>query len=913
MDGKRNSFLVIILIALVMTASLAGGYKAITLLSPEVKEQFDVYTDPVMEALDKAGAEKTTEEAAKEVAEEAPFVYSGTGSDYSGPVIYESEGNLSNSDGKVRNDFANKNGEDLEINTNKYASEAVFICDGKGYYVDADLNVIEFADHVAFAGMCFDGGYFFYATEDAHQEKKLYLFDTGNKTKELMAQGSIRSIGISPDGRTLVYSMIMWGDQIHVVSLDQREEKVFEAEEYCTPVSVSNDGETVFYYIAKTGYIYCLDHGKSTRFDEQSYKNCYLDRECKQLLYFDKEGGVKYYRAGEDKPFTLIDDRDAEIRVNAGSAVSLGCYKKGHIIDADYFSDAVMISSWKKGYALYGYTPKLVDMTEGADNTYFIDTYVTKGGPQCIYKYENDLYRAVYDGESVTTTVLYKGVHYPISYECIPDLSKIWVHDGTDTFYIEQGAEPIRVEESEEDEFAYRDQNTRSYTGPKISQAGQYIYNTDGKIIDDFHSGDKFYLDLTVNADRSEAVLVHDKVCYYIDADLNVTEIAKGVRDAGMCYDGGYFYYVLEDENYNTELYIYDVANQESNLIESEAAKYISISPNGRTLAFFDYAYTKKFCVAGLDIERCEIETDERPNPVAVSNDGEVAFYIQYTSDGRSSFRCIDHGTDKIVSRGVRTEYYFDRECKQIMFIDAWGLKYFREGYDEAKILTKEKQGLRFDHCRGSKMPISYFSDSYILDTDCFSDVLMLHNDDECYGLAGMEPKLVCLTLNDEKARNFSMTITDQGPVCLAMSRGKTENFIKKFSFDGKKLAESIVFGGDSLLFHGYYGCNNDLDKIWIVYDNDIYYLPQDSDPVLLASEGREMVTDFKWNPMTERCYFKKNGEYLVSLGTDPDSEEKVSDNCKWLSFTPNDGEVIVFSGFDDKKYLLIGDEILPE
>ena len=82
---------------------------------------------------------------------------------------------------------------------------------------------------------------------------------------------------------------------------------------------------------------------------------------------------------------------------------------------------------------------------------------------------------------------------------------------------------------------------------------------------------------------------------------------------------------------------------------------------------------------------------------------------------------------------------------------------------------------------------------------------------------------------------------------------------------------------------------------------------------MLIASEGTEMVTDFKWNPMTEKCYFKKSGKYLISVGIDPDSEVKVSDNCKWISFTPNDGEVITFSGFDDNKYLLIGDEILPE
>ena len=135
---------------------------------------------------------------------------------------------------------------------------------------------------------------------------------------------------------------------------------------------------------------------------------------------------------------------------------------------------------------------------------------------------------------------------------------------------------------------SYKVQNTRDYNGPRICQAHSYIYNSDGKVVDDFHDEDTYYLEMTLNVDASEAILVYDDTCYYIDADLNITEIAKNVRDAGMCYDGGYFYYCQEGRDYYTDLYIYDVKKGEASLIESDAAKYICISPDGRTLAFFD-------------------------------------------------------------------------------------------------------------------------------------------------------------------------------------------------------------------------------------------------------------------------------------------------------------------------------------
>lgn len=448
MKGNGKSFLLIIMMAFIMTVSLAGGYVVITRLSPAVKEKFDAYTDPVVESLKQDGPEE---------AEEVPFAYRGTDrSDYTGPKIYESAGYLINSDGKVVSDYRNGIGSSLRITTNKDASKAVFTNMGMGYYVDADLNVTEFSKHTGLAGMSFDGNYFFYVTNkdtNGNYLKELYLYDLQNKTEQLIAEGGFRSVCISPNGRTLVFTRGPHYEEIHVIGLDMQREKVFEARDDCTPVSVSNDGETVFYYIDSNDTVYyCLDHGRSTKLGKKDYRECYLDRECKQFLYTDNKHRVKYYRAGEKKPITLARGDEPRIKVNEDCAISQDLYMDEHIIDADSFADAVMIKSDQGCYALRGYTPELVNMTKGVDKVFYVNTYVTGDGPMCIYQSGMTVYRAVYDGESVSTDVLYDPVRYSMDLTCSPDLKKVWVRDGKSIYFIGDDKEPKLIKTLGEEE-----------------------------------------------------------------------------------------------------------------------------------------------------------------------------------------------------------------------------------------------------------------------------------------------------------------------------------------------------------------------------------------------------------------------------------------------------------------------------
>lgn len=445
-----------------------------------------------------------------------------------------------------------------------------------------------------------------------------------------------------------------------------------------------------------------------------------------------------------------------------------------------------------------------------------------------------------------------------------------------------------------------------NYDGPTIGQADQYIYNSDGKIIKDFHDGERYYLDMTVNADASEAILVYDSVCYYLDADLNMTEIASDVNEAGICFDGGYCYYVTgEVGTTEQELFIYDIWNQTKESIYTGNIITVCISPNGQVVAFSTCYGTPGLYTAGIDMKAHSYSIANDPSLIAVSNDASMIYYNEFGGND-DDFICIDSGEEVTLSTKYMLESYFDKECKQIMFMDKEGVKYYKAGSGEPVIVTEDIEELKFEVAGGKKMPISFFSDHYILDTECFSDALMMHSFDECYALTGAVPDIICLTTGDEKARNFSMAITDEGPTCIGSSEGN----LVKFSYDGKEVTETTLYITGELSLN--YVASRNLDKIWFIKDNNVYYFTKKGEPpVLIGSQGNKTSFDLKWDPFSERCFFIKDDMYLCSAGTETDDVEIICDYCHIFTYVSGEDNLVGFYGHNSDTYFLIGDEIL--
>lgn len=446
-----------------------------------------------------------------------------------------------------------------------------------------------------------------------------------------------------------------------------------------------------------------------------------------------------------------------------------------------------------------------------------------------------------------------------------------------------------------------------NYTGPTICQVDQYIYNSDGKIIKDFHDGERYYLEMTVNADASEAILVYNNICYYIDANLNMTEIATDVTDAGICFDGGYCYYVAGEEgSQKEELFIYDIWNQTKESLYIGNVVSVAISPNGRTAAISAYGGNEKICIVGLDLEKSSYDADDRTGVVAVSNDGSIVYFNQY-GGSKEFFKCIDHGKEVTLSNDYLLETYYTKKCDQIMYMDDDGVKYYKAGNGEPTILTSNTEELRFDIAGGKKMPISFFTDHYILDTNSFSDALMMHSFEDCYAFSGLVPEIIWLTKDDEKARSFSVAITDEGPTCIGSSSGD----LVKFTYDGKEITRTMLYSTGDISVN--YAANSTLDKIWFIKDNDVYYLEKDKYAILVADQGNKTNDKLMYDPFSDKCFYVKDDQYLCCVGTDLDDNEIVYDDCHMLTFVAGEDQLVGFYDHDSHEYIVIGDEIIQK
>lgn len=454
MKNSTKGALIVGIMALVMTVSLVGGYKFITHISPKVKTEFDNYTNPITEQLKKDFdiPEKKPEDESKKAG--SGFAYTGTVKRaYDGPVIYQEGGYIFNSDGKILTDYKSDKGYDIRLTKSIDGSRAVLLYEDKALYIDADLNVTEISSACKLTGMSFEGRYFFYIQQEGSKQVA-YIHDVDEDVDYQIAESKgmqFRSVCISPDGRTLVYSMYDDKTVIHVKGIDT-EEKVYDTDDCDSIITVSNDGETVFYssYDHKTEY-HCLHQGKVTDLGTKNYRHDYLDRECKQILYQDDKDTVKYYRAGDKKPIVLLKDDDASIKLGNVARQEQDIYMEDYVLDTDCFSDAVVLTADHKWYALYGETPEAIDLGKKMDKVYSYEVDITKEGPTWVYYKTGSFYKAVFDGKELNNTTILEPDDYMNSFTCSPDLTKMWVKDRRHIYYIEEGKEPELVVEAGDD------------------------------------------------------------------------------------------------------------------------------------------------------------------------------------------------------------------------------------------------------------------------------------------------------------------------------------------------------------------------------------------------------------------------------------------------------------------------------
>ena len=454
------------------------------------------------------------------------------------------------------------------------------------------------------------------------------------------------------------------------------------------------------------------------------------------------------------------------------------------------------------------------------------------------------------------------------------------------------------IESTESEPFSYKGPGKRDYEGPTIDQAGVFLYNSDGKVVDDFKKGYNSDLRIIKNADASEAVFIYDGTGYYVDADLNIKVIAKNCSRVGICFDGGYYFYIAEYEGVE-ELYIHDIENDTDYFIDEGLLGSAAISPDGRTVAYQFGSTETQVHVKGIDSQEKILESKDCDEIVTVSNDGETVFY--YKMEYNRVYYCVGDGTLVKIGAKNNKPAYFDRECKQIMMQEEEGaVKYYRAGAkDPVVVMTKKYAELVAGNV--PKQEFYGYGSSCILDTDSFSDAIMANAMLDSYCFYGYTPEPVEMTRDVQYHFTTYMAVTEDGPTVMYSS----SNSINKISYDGNGMNDNRLCSRNGIL--GFVG-NEDLSEVWTLDSDGIYYGSEETGTVMVVEfdeNSRSKMYELRWDPTEDLCYYILDN-VLYCVGSTPESNVAVMENCQCFRDYSWETDVIAVWDMENANYYII-------
>ncbi|MBE5829606.1 MAG: hypothetical protein E7305_09115 [Butyrivibrio sp.] len=454
--------------------------------------------------------------------------------------------------------------------------------------------------------------------------------------------------------------------------------------------------------------------------------------------------------------------------------------------------------------------------------------------------------------------------------------------------------------------YAYKSQNTRTYSGPAIYTAGTFIFNSDGKVLDDFYDPEGYSVNIITNVDASEAIILKDKKLYYIDADLNMKVIDEEVEGAGMCYEGGYFYYTKLGESFLRDVFIYDVANESATKVAQSNLSNVAISPDGQTIAYFYYMDEKQLYVCKIGQEPKLIKTGVRVSPMTVSNDGETVFFESI--DENDGIYCFDKDIAVKISKEYFSNAFFDRDCKQILFQEPGNVKYYKAG-DTSALILFDSSYMDYKVCNVKKQRSASGYGHYIVDTDCFADVLLISDTYNYYTLKGNVPVLFNIASSEKDMYGIKAAIKDNGPVCYF----EREARLYMSEYDGTKMVEKQLTGDDEYV--SYMAVSDKGDEIWFIKyeDQGIYYSKDGQAPVKVAEGFSGSHFNLAWNPQDGKCYYIKEGKlYSVYDSEDTVEWHNIDMEIKSFGYAHLEDSVICIQNADDNGFVIIGGKAYP-
>lgn len=460
----------------------------------------------------------------------------------------------------------------------------------------------------------------------------------------------------------------------------------------------------------------------------------------------------------------------------------------------------------------------------------------------------------------------------------------------------------VGKEEKEELRFEYDVQNTRTYTGKKIYEKAGIIYNDSGEYLTDFIQGDGYSIYMITDVDHKYGVFDIDNTSYLVNADLEIMLTLEDCDNILINYEGTFIYY----ENHEG-LFRYNIESGESAKVANRTYNYL-MSPDGKTVVFSEYGIDKSgLYVQGMDGEKRLID-DAKGEYFAVkgvSNDGNTVFYKK-----GNWLYCYHDGKIKKLSNGYIRECLFDRECSQILFRTDKKTYYYKPGDKKARKLVKDDGYGKIDILSPYQDLDTIYLDSRIIDTDCFSDAIIIRALKNTYCFDGYEPETV--TLNRGEYVTYA-GIYDGTPTCIYNTDG---NLMKSVYRDGTVEKEIIV--KDVSMFSDNIAMTDDLSEgIYTVYSGGydvinghvITGFDLNGKNGVEIHTGNHRATSIIWSSVFNRFYYILNDK-LYSTNGDGSDNKLIMEHCQYFGYIPNHDSPILAND-DGVTFLVIGDEIL--
>jgi hypothetical protein len=451
----------------------------------------------------------------------------------------------------------------------------------------------------------------------------------------------------------------------------------------------------------------------------------------------------------------------------------------------------------------------------------------------------------------------------------------------------------------------YEEKEKRNYQGPRLYECSSYIFNDRGEVLTDFFETNSYGLNVSFDADRKYGVLRKDGDCYLVDAELNYTKITSDCAYFGINFEGTHLFYCNANK-----VCIYDIENKKEILIDNSGFN-ACISPNGKVVSYIKYRSggDVEVYIAGIDMEPKSIDITDKGffDPIAVSDDGNSAFFEAVdTSEGDGLF-CYDNGERYKICKNYTHSLYFDRNCQKALFYFDNKVRYF-------DVFTNAVVDLNIDGHISEMLAYGDYKCNIgggyrtaILDSSNFENSIIIKTYDDVYTVDGIIPEAVLLSLG--YTNNFG--VSKEGPTCVFK---RDDTIIKSVCKDGE-VTETIFAEPVSYLSYGI--MNDEFNEGYFIMREEVgdestynlYCYKEGKPREFVADCGDEGYDAICWDKFFKKCYYISGGK-LYSRSDDTGEIKLIAESCSTFAYIYSEDKIPCFKDESSKEFVVINDTV---